>query len=60
LVNTRTVFKKYYVHPCIIKFYEEKNLLRYLTELDKIEQPDNLAGLTGEEKVLMKILKQIV
>jgi DNA topoisomerase-1 len=60
LGNTRTVCKKYYVHPGIIKLYEEKNLLRYLTELDKIEQPDNLAGLTGEEKVLMKILKQLV
>jgi DNA topoisomerase-1 len=60
LGNTRTVCKKYYVHPGIIKLYEEKNLLGYLTELDKIEQPDNLAGLTGEEKVLMKILKQLV
>lgn len=60
LGNTRTVCKKYYVHPGIIKLYEEKNLLKYLTELDKIEQPDDLAGLTSEERVLMKILKQLV
>lgn len=60
LGNTRTVCKKYYVHPGIIKLYEEKNLLKYLTELDKIEQPDDLAGFTTEEKVLMKILKQLV
>jgi DNA topoisomerase-1 len=60
LGNTRTVCKKYYVHPGIIKLYEEKNLLKYLNELDKIEQPDDLAGLTSEEKVLMKILKQLV
>jgi len=60
LGNSRTVCKKYYVHPGIIKLYEEKNLINYLTELDKIEQPDDLAGLTSEERVLMKILKQLM
>lgn len=60
LGNTRTVCKKYYVHPGVIKLYEDKNLLRYLGELDKIEKPDDLAGLTSEERVLMKILKQLV
>jgi DNA topoisomerase-1 len=60
LGNTRTVCKKYYVHPGIIKLYEDKNLNKYLQELDKIEQPDDLAGLTSEEKVLMKILKELV
>ncbi len=60
LGNSRTVCKKYYVHPGIIKLYEEKNLSKYLKELDKIEQPDNLTGLTTEEKVLMKILKELV
>jgi DNA topoisomerase I len=60
LGNTRTVCKKYYVHPGIIKLYEEKNLLKSLGELDKIEQPDDLTGLTSEERVLMKILKQLV
>jgi DNA topoisomerase-1 len=60
LGNTRTVCKKYYVHPGIIKLYEEKNLHKYLSELDKIEQPDDLTGLATEEKVLMKILKELV
>jgi DNA topoisomerase I len=60
LGNTRTVCKKYYVHPGIIKLYEEKNLFKSLGELDKIEQPDDLTGLTSEERVLMKILKQLV
>jgi DNA topoisomerase-1 len=60
LGNTRSVCKKYYVHPGIIKLYEEKNLLKYLNELDRIEHPDDLAGLTSEERVLMKILKQLV
>ena len=60
LGNSRTVCKKYYVHPGIIQLYEEKNLNKYLSELDKIEEPDELTGLTGEEKVLMKILQQLV
>jgi DNA topoisomerase-1 len=60
LGNTRAVCRKYYVHPGIIKLYEEKSLHKYLNELDKIEQPDDLAGLTSEEKILMKILRELV
>lgn len=58
LGNTRTVCKKYYVHPKLIQLYEENNLSGYLQELDKLEEPDDKTGLTAEEKVLMKILKQ--
>ena len=60
LGNTRTVCKKYYVHPGIIRLYEENNLDKYLNELDEIEEPDNLAGLTTDERILMKILRQLV
>lgn len=60
LGNTRTVCKKYYVHPGIIQLYESNSLHKYLDELDEIEKPDNLAGLTTEERVLMKILKELV
>jgi DNA topoisomerase-1 len=60
LGNTRTVCKKYYVHPGVIRLYEENNLAKYLKELDAIEKPDDLSGLTTEEKVLMKILQQLV
>ena len=60
LGNSRTVCKKYYVHPGIIKLYEEKNLDKYLKELDNIEKPDDLSGLTSEERVLMKILQNLV
>ena len=60
LGNTRTVCKKYYVHPGIIKLYEDQNLDKYLKELDRIEKPDDLSGLTSEEKVLMKILQELV
>jgi DNA topoisomerase-1 len=58
LGNTRTVCKKYYVHPEIIRLYEEDNLQKYLNELDAIERNDDHSDLTQEEKVLMKILKK--
>lgn len=60
LGNTRTVCKKYYVHPGIIRLYEEQSLHKYLKELDAIEKDDHLTGLTSEERVLMKILKELV
>ena len=60
LGNSRTVCKKYYVHPGIIKLYEDRSLDKYLKQLDEIEKEDNLTGLTSEERVLMKILKQLV
>jgi DNA topoisomerase-1 len=59
LGNTRTVCKKYYVHPGIIRLYEEDNLQKYLKELDTLEEPDDKTGHTVEEKVLMKILKTL-
>ncbi len=60
LGNSRTICKKYYVHPGVIKLYEDKSLDKYLKELDKIEEPDDLAGLATEEKIMMKILKELV
>ncbi len=59
LGNTRTVCKKYYVHPGLIKLYEENNLSKYLKELDSIEEPDEKTGYTKDERVLLKILKQL-
>lgn len=56
LGNTRTVCKKYYVHPGIIHLYEENKIDAYLQQLDKIEKDDNKASLTHEEKVLMSVL----
>ena len=57
LGNTRTVCKKYYVHPGLISLYEENTLKKYLDTLDKIEHPDDVSGLTTSEKTLVKILK---
>jgi DNA topoisomerase I len=59
LGNTRTVCRKYYVHPGIIELYEKNSLGQYLKELEKIEEPDMKSGLTSEEKTLMKILKSL-
>ena len=56
LGNTRTVCKKYYVHPLIISLYENKSLDKYFNQLDKIEEDDGKADLTREEKLIMKIL----
>jgi len=59
LGNTRTVCRKYYVHPAIIKLYEDNSLQRYLNALEEIEHCDGITDLTQEEKVLMKILQKI-
>jgi DNA topoisomerase I len=60
LGNTRTVCKKYYVHPGLITLYEENKLLQYLADADTVESdPDMPAtGLNAEEKILMKILRR--
>lgn len=56
LGNTRTVCKKYYVHPVIIDHYTNSTLQKYLNRLDKIECSSK-TDLTAEEQVLMKILE---
>ncbi len=57
LGNTRTVCKKYYVHPCIIDLYESDKLDDYLQQLDKKEESDKEDKLSAEEKLLIKILE---
>jgi DNA topoisomerase-1 len=57
LGNTRTVCKKYYVHPLILSLYESNKLEKYIEELDNIEKDDGKAGLSPEEKMVMKILE---
>jgi DNA topoisomerase-1 len=58
LGNTRTVCKKYYVHPGLIQLYEDNKLVKYLSELETT--PAEPAGLSAEEEVLMRILKQYI
>ncbi len=57
LGNTRTVCKKYYVHPLVISLYESKSLQKYSAQLEELETDDDKSDLTKEEKVLMNILK---
>jgi DNA topoisomerase-1 len=37
--------------------YENNALEKYIRQLDAIEADDNVAGLTSEEKIIMKILE---
>jgi DNA topoisomerase I len=63
LGNTRTVCRKYYVHPGLIRLYEENKLIKYLGELNNNEAGDSIAdksALTAAEELLMKILRQYI
>jgi len=57
LGNTSTVCRKYYVHPLVINLYENNTIKKYLDELEEIEKNDGKAGLTHEEKLVLKILE---
>lgn len=57
LGNTRTVCKKYYVHPLIIELYESKRLLKYLDGAEASAKPEG-TDLSREEKALLKILQK--
>jgi DNA topoisomerase-1 len=57
LGNTRTVCKKYYVHPLIISLYESKGIQKYFDQLDEISVNDGKADLTQDEKIIMMILE---
>jgi DNA topoisomerase-1 len=58
LGNTKTVCRNYYVHPGLIRLYEEDRLGKYLKELDEPRKPGDPSVHSNEEKVLMKILKE--
>jgi DNA topoisomerase-1 len=57
LGNTRTVCKKYYVHPGLIAMYEQNILTKYLKSLDVAEYPETATELHTDEQGLMKILQ---
>jgi DNA topoisomerase I len=56
LGNTRTVCKKYYVHPTVIKSYEEGSLFKYIGNLDE-RKDGNIAELNTAEMALLDLLK---
>lgn len=55
LGNTRTVCKKYYVHPAIIKSYEEGSIYKYLENLEE-DMPADSAELSLAEKALIELV----
>ncbi|MGI4022252.1 MAG: DNA topoisomerase IB [Janthinobacterium lividum] len=55
LGNTRTVCKKYYVHPTLIKSYEEGRINRYLEQITE-DKPLSVPGLNQAEKVLLEMI----
>ena len=55
LGNTRTVCKKYYVHPTVIKSYEEGSIFKYLKDLDE-DRDYKVSELNIAEKALLQIL----
>jgi DNA topoisomerase I len=57
LGNTRTVCKKYYVHPIILSLYEKKRLHGYFSEKDNGKHKEAVI-YTPEERTLMKILER--
>jgi len=55
LGNTRTVCKKYYVHPTVIKSYEEGTIFKYISKLDE-DKDVNVVELNTAEKALLDLL----
>ena len=56
LGNTRTVCKKYYVHPTVLKSYEEGTIFKYISKLDN-NKDVNSAELNTAEKALLQLLE---
>ncbi len=56
LGNTRTVCKKYYVHPMVVDHYLDKTIDKYLGRFATAECGGE-TGLSAEELVLMDMLK---
>jgi DNA topoisomerase-1 len=57
LGNTRTVCKKYYVHPSLLELYEEGKLEKWLSKKDSAAKNEN--GLSPVEKNLVSILESL-
>jgi DNA topoisomerase-1 len=57
LGNTRTVCKKYYVHPLLIRLYEENKLVQLDLPADNNIVSQRF-GLSKNEKILMNLLRR--
>lgn len=56
LGNTRTVCKKYYIHPAVIKSYEDGTIHKYINQLDENDKTDAVE-LNLAEKILLQLLE---
>ncbi len=56
LGNSRSICKKYYVHPGLIKLYEENRLKNYFQNASVKRKTES--GLSDEERMLMQTLKK--
>lgn len=57
LGNSRSICKKYYIHPGLIKLYEENKLKQYF-QISSVKK--ETPGLSAEEKILMRTLKKSI
>jgi DNA topoisomerase I len=58
LGNTRTVCKKYYVHPCLLEIYENGKIEKWLKKMESVKKI-NGSDLLAEEKIFMAILESL-
>ncbi len=57
LGNTRSICKKYYIHPCLLQLYEENKLSEYIA---RVPEKQKNTGLITVEEILMETLKKTV
>ena len=57
LGNTRTVCKKYYIHPTIMKSYEEGTIFRYTDQFNGAEEVE-VANLSLAEQALLQLMEK--
>jgi DNA topoisomerase-1 len=58
LGNTRSVCRKYYIHPVVISLYENNRLEKYFQNLQREAKKETPAGISVEESIMMKILEK--
>jgi len=58
LGNSRTVCKKYYVHPLLLEIYENGKIEKWLKKMDPVNKT-NSHDLLAEEKAFISILETV-
>jgi DNA topoisomerase-1 len=54
--NTRAICKKYYIHPCLFRLYEEEKLQDYMKKRGKKNTHQGV--FSPSEQLLLHILKE--